>query len=116
MLSAERAFILFINSSNFREQFIGMQRFQGLIGITLILGLAFVFSNNRRQINLRLVISGLFLQLLIGIMVLKFTPLVHFFQFLGHVMGKIEQFAFKGAAFVYDGIAVPARGGGVMNY
>jgi len=93
-----------------------MQRIQGLIGISLILGLAFVFSNNRRLINLRLVVSGLILQLLIGIMVLKITPVIHFFQFLGRVMGKIEHFAFQGAAFVYDGIAVPVKGGGVMNY
>jgi CNT family concentrative nucleoside transporter len=93
-----------------------MQRFQGLIGILLILGLALVFSNNRRRINLRLVLSGLLLQLMIGILVLKITPVIHFFQFLGRVMGKIELFAFQGAAFVYDGIAVSARGGGFMNY
>lgn len=93
-----------------------MQRFQGLIGILLILGLALVFSNNRRRINPRLVFSGLLLQLVIGFLVLKITPVIHFFQFLGRVMGKIEGFAFQGAAFVYDGIAVPARGGGFMNY
>ena len=93
-----------------------MQRIQGLIGISLILGLAFVFSNNRRRINLRLVLSGLILQLLIGVLVLKITPVIHFFQLLGRVMGKIEHFAFQGAAFVYDGIAVPVKGGGVMNY
>jgi CNT family concentrative nucleoside transporter len=93
-----------------------MQRFQGLIGVCLILGLAFIFSNNRRKISLRLVISGLALQLMIGFLVLKITPVIHFFQFLGRVMGKIEHFAFQGAAFVYDGVAVPTKAGGVMNY
>jgi concentrative nucleoside transporter, CNT family len=93
-----------------------MQRFQGLIGIIFILGLAFLFSNNRRRINLRLVSSGLILQLTIAILVLKFSPVIQFFQFLGRVMGKLEHFAFQGAAFVYDGLAVPAKGGGVMNY
>src|SRR5664279_6020557 len=93
-----------------------MQRFQGLIGIGLILGLALVFSNNRRRINIRLVVSGLLLQLLIGISVLKVTPVIHFFQFLGHIMGKIEFFAFQGASFVYDGVAVATRGNGIINY
>src|SRR5450755_3268619 len=93
-----------------------MQRFQGLFGVFLILGLAFAFSNNRRRINGRLVVCGLSLQLLIGVLVLKFTPVIHFFQFLGRIMGKLEQFAFRGAAFVYDGIAVPAPGGGIMSY
>ncbi|MEJ0079560.1 MAG: nucleoside transporter C-terminal domain-containing protein [Puia sp.] len=93
-----------------------MQRFQGLTGIALILALAVLFSNNRRRINVRLVLSGITLQLLIGIMVLKIEPVIYFFKLLGRVMGKLEQFAFQGAAFVYDGIAVPTKGGGVMNY
>ncbi|MDP4251259.1 MAG: nucleoside transporter C-terminal domain-containing protein [Bacteroidota bacterium] len=93
-----------------------MQRFQGLAGVVLILGLAFLFSNNRRRINRRLVASGLLLQFLIAVLVLKVGPIAGFFQFLGRGMEKIEQFAFKGAAFVYEGIAVPAPGGGVMNY
>jgi CNT family concentrative nucleoside transporter len=93
-----------------------MQRFQGLIGIVLILGLAIAFSNNRRRINIRLVLSGIALQLLIGIMVLKVEPVIYFFKLLGRVMGKLEQFAFQGAAFVYGGLAVPAKGGGVMDY
>src|SRR3984957_3684569 len=100
----------------FHKTILLMHRIQGLIGISLILGLAFVVSNNKRRINLRLVISGLTLQLLIGILVLKITPVIRFFQFLGRVMGKIEHFAFQGAAFVFDGIAVPVKGGGVMNY
>ncbi len=93
-----------------------MQRFQGLIGIVLILSLAFAFSNNRRRIKIRLVISGLILQLLVAILIMKIPPVIRFFQFLGAVMGKIEAFAFQGAAFVFEGIAVPARGGGFMNY
>ncbi len=93
-----------------------MQRFQGLVGVVLILGLSLLASNNRRRIDLRLVISGLLLQLTIGILVLKITPVIHFFQFLGRIMGKIELFAFQGASFVYDGIAVPNRSGGFMNY
>jgi CNT family concentrative nucleoside transporter len=93
-----------------------MQRFQGLFGIVLILGLAFLFSNNRRRINLRLVLSGLSLQLLIGVLVLKFEPAIEFFKFLGRIIGKIEQFAFQGASFVYDGVAVYDRKGDLVNY
>jgi concentrative nucleoside transporter, CNT family len=94
-----------------------MQRFQGLIGIALILALAVAFSNNRRRINIRLVLSGMTLQLLIGILVLKVEPVIYFFKLLGRVMGKLEQFAFQGAAFVYGGLAVPVKGGGgVMDY
>ncbi|HVY74354.1 MAG TPA: nucleoside transporter C-terminal domain-containing protein [Puia sp.] len=93
-----------------------MQRLQGLAGIILILGLAFLFSNNRRRVNLRLVVSGLLLQFFIAVLVLRVGPVNRFFQFLGRGMERIEQFAFKGAAFVYSGLAVPAGASGVKDY
>ncbi len=93
-----------------------MQRFHGLIGVVFILGLAFVFSNNRRRINLRVVGTGLLLQIAVAVLVLKVTAVTRFFQWLGRGMGRIEQFAFKGAAFVYDGIAIPGPNGTALSY
>ena len=93
-----------------------MSRFQGLIGIVLILGLAFAFSNNRQKINYRVVLSGLFLQILIAVLVLKVGPIARIFQFLGRGMEKIELFAFKGASFVYDGVEVQKNDGSISNY
>ncbi len=81
-----------------------MERFQGIFGILLILAIAFLFSNNKKKINYRLVLSGLGLQLLIGILVLKIPAVTSFFQLLGKAMGKIEQFSRQGAAFVYGGV------------
>lgn len=81
-----------------------MQRFTGLIGIVLILGIAFLFSNNKRKINFRLVISGIFLQVLIGVLVFKVPFIKNFFQFLGKGMEKIEGFAKQGANFAYGGV------------
>ncbi len=43
----------------------------GLIGVATILGLAYVMSNNRKAINYRLVVSGLALQVLMAVFVLK---------------------------------------------
>ena len=88
-----------------------MDRFQGLIGIVLILGIAFLFSNNKSRINYRLVVSGLFLQAFIGLMIMKVPPVTSFFQALGHGMEKIEHFAFQGASFVYGGVAVQKNDG-----
>jgi CNT family concentrative nucleoside transporter len=93
-----------------------MERFKGLIGIGLILGLAYLFSNNRKRISGRVVLSGLFLQAIIAVLVLKVPPVTRVFQFLGRGMEKIEMFAFKGASFVYDGIAISKPGGQVANY
>ncbi len=93
-----------------------MGRFQGIIGIILILGIAYLFSNNKKKINLRVIGSGIALQLLIAILVLKVPAVTNFFQILGKGMEKIEIFARKGASFVYGGIAVAQPDGSVGNY
>ncbi len=93
-----------------------MERFQGLFGIALILAITFLFSNNRKRINYRLVCSGIALQVVIAVLVFKVAPIARFFQWLGHGMQLIEGFAFKGASFVYGGIAVPAANNTVTDY
>jgi CNT family concentrative nucleoside transporter len=93
-----------------------MERFTGLLGIALILGIAFLASNNRKAINLRLVLSGMALQLVIAVLVLKIPPVTRFFQGLGHGMEKIEQFARQGASFAYGGLAAMQFDGTVANY
>lgn len=93
-----------------------MGRFTGLIGIALILGVAFVFSNNKKRINMRLVCSGLGLQVLIAILVLKVPGINHFLQYLGTGMQRLESFARQGAAFAYGGIGVFDASGQVVNY
>src|SRR4051812_12352252 len=93
-----------------------MERFHGLIGIVLILGLAWLASNNKKKINYRLVFSGLGLQIMIALLIFKVPPVQSFFNALGKVMEKIELFAFKGASFVYNGVVIESKpGSGVFS-
>lgn len=48
-----------------------MEQFIGVIGIVVMLGLAFAFSKNRKNINLRIVGSALALQFFIALLVFK---------------------------------------------
>ena len=93
-----------------------MDRFTGLIGIIVIFGIAFLLSNNKSKINYRLVFSGLALQLLIAVLVLKVPMITRFFAMLGKGMGKIEEFAAQGAGFVYGGIMVDGHDGTSKNF
>lgn len=93
-----------------------MDRLHGLLGIALILGIAVLFSNNRRKINLRLVLSGITLQVVIALLIFKVGPVARFFQLVGQGIGKLEEFARAGASFVYSGIAVDQGGGKIGNY
>ncbi|OIN56953.1 NupC/NupG family nucleoside CNT transporter [Arsenicibacter rosenii] len=78
-----------------------MERFTGLIGIVLILGIALLMSNNRRAINLRTVGVGLGLQFGLAIFVLKTDAGRNLFSALGDFVKKLLDFADKGADFVF---------------
>lgn len=93
-----------------------MERFTGILGIIVILGIAFLLSNNKKAINFRLVISGIALQLTIALLVLKVPFITNFFAMLGKGMGKIEQFATQGAAFVYGGIMIDTHNGASKSF
>ena len=79
-----------------------MERFTGLIGIVLILGIAFLMSNNRKAINYRTVGVGLVLQFGLAVFVLK-TPIgQQIFRELGALVEGLLRKADAGAEFVFS--------------
>jgi concentrative nucleoside transporter, CNT family len=78
-----------------------MGRFTGLIGIAFILLIAFLMSNNRKAINKRLVISGLLLQLVLAVFILKVPLGQRMFAGLGYIITRLLDFAMKGGEFVF---------------
>lgn len=78
-----------------------MERFIGLIGIVLILGLAYLMSNNRKRINYRLVLSGLALQLGLALFILKVPIGKTIFAGFASLVTKVLSFADRGADFVF---------------
>jgi CNT family concentrative nucleoside transporter len=81
-----------------------MERFTGLIGIVLIFSIAFLMSNNRKAINYRLVISGLAIQILLALFILKVPVGKEIFSWLGAAVTKVLDFSQAGANFVFGGL------------
>jgi concentrative nucleoside transporter, CNT family len=78
-----------------------MGRFTGFIGIIVILGLAYLWSNNRKKINFRLVITGLFMQTLIAFFILKVPLGQEIFFWLGKAINKLLDFSKEGGFFIF---------------
>ena len=78
-----------------------MGRFTGIIGIIVILGLAYLWSNNRKAINYRLVITGLLLQVILAVFILKVPLGQEIFAWLGKVINKLLDFSKEGGYFVF---------------
>jgi CNT family concentrative nucleoside transporter len=78
-----------------------MGRFTGIIGIIVILGLAYLWSNNRKKINYRLVITGLLLQITLAVFILKVPIGQDIFYWLGKAINKLLDFSKEGGLFVF---------------
>jgi CNT family concentrative nucleoside transporter len=84
-----------------------MERFTGLIGIALILGIAYLMSNNRKAINYRTVGVGLALQTGFAVFILKTAIGQATFEWLGKRIQTILGLADKGADFVFGPLVSP---------
>ena len=75
---------------------------RGLLGMLVLLCVAFLLSKNKRSINWRTVGFGLLAQLLLAIGVLK-VPLVQAaFEFVGGIFVSILDFTMAGTIFLFD--------------
>ena len=73
---------------------------RGLLGMIVLLVLAFLFSSNRRAINWRTVGFGLAVQLILAIGVLKIPIVQSAFEFVGKIFVKILDFTQAGSVFL----------------
>ena len=81
-----------------------MQRFVGLIGIIIILLIAYGLSTNRKKINFRTIGMALLLQVLFAIFIFK-VPLGQFiFLKIGAFIEKLLDFAIEGGVVMFGGL------------
>jgi len=77
----------------------------GFLGLAVLLAIAFLFSNNKRNINWRLVITGISLQLVFAVFVLMTPWGATVFNALSSFFVTIINFTFEGAKFVFGPLA-----------
>ena len=100
--------------------------FQGLFGVSVLLGIAWLFSNNRKRVNWKLVGTGLLIQAVFGILVIKGEDLAAYFSPLGWVkviFGFIAQgfvvilgFTTEGAKFIFGDLAISPGTSGSLGF
>lgn len=73
----------------------------GILGIIVLLGIAFAMSNNRKKINYRIVLWGMGLQIIFALFILK-TPIGKpIFGFFDKVISKLISFSDAGGDFLF---------------
>ena len=79
-----------------------MNQLIGIMGIVVLLSIAYAISENRKEINYRTVLWGLGLQFIFAILILK-TPIGRpIFSYVDKIISKLISFADKGSEFVFS--------------
>ncbi len=75
---------------------------QGITGILVLLGVAYLLSNNRKEIKIRTVLWGLGLQFSLALMILKVPFVKSQFSILDRIFRKIISFSETGSNFLFE--------------
>ena len=93
-----------------------MGRFTGILGLLTMLGLAYIFSTNRRAIRVKTVAWGLGLQFVFAVFVLKIDAGRAVFQWAGDKVTKLLGYAYAGSHFVFGDLANPGSSLGYFAF
>lgn len=99
---------------------------RGIGGIVLLLGIAFLFSNNKRRINWKLVSVGIAMQILFAVFIIHADTLRSCFfplgwpkdviNWLGAAIVSLLNFTMEGAQFVFGNLAKSTGPGSLGNF
>lgn len=90
---------------------------QAILGIVVLLALAWLVSENRRDVRLRPVVGGLAIQLLLATLLLRLEPVRETLLLANHAVYAIESATRAGTSFVFGflgGEPPPFETGGVI--
>lgn len=100
-----------------------MDRLIGLVGLAVILGIAFLISNNKKRINWRLVGMGLLIQVIFALVIIKgkqlgapYNIFSQLFELAGTLFVKILGFTTEGARFVFGNLAMSPGNEGTLGF
>nr|MBS0037382.1 Na+ dependent nucleoside transporter [Saprospiraceae bacterium] len=74
---------------------------RGIIGVAFLLGLCFLLSRNRKRIDWRLVLGGIFLQIALALAILRLPFIYRIFQWIADRFVDLLNFTEAGASFVF---------------
>ncbi len=89
---------------------------RGLLGMLVLIGIAFLFSNNRKAISWRVVGIGLGVQIMLAVGVLQIPAVQYFFELVGSVFVVILDFTKAGTDFLFGAFLDTERFGFIFAF
>ncbi len=78
-----------------------MGQMTGLLGVAVLLAVAFALSSDRRRIRPRIIVVGVALQFALAFLLLRFEPVVAVYEHIAAAFTRVLGFSEEGARFVF---------------
>ncbi|RPH98533.1 MAG: NupC/NupG family nucleoside CNT transporter [Lysobacterales bacterium] len=88
----------------------------GILGLAVLIGIAFAFSDRRSAIDWRMVATGVVLQLVFAVLVILVPGGRQFFEVLSAIFVRVISFSLDGAAFIFGKLADPSSLGFIFAF
>jgi CNT family concentrative nucleoside transporter len=88
----------------------------GIFGLAVLISIAFGLSSNRKEVDFKLVASGISLQLFFAILVILVPGGREFFGGLSRIFVRVISFAMEGSAFIFGSLADPSNLGFIFAF
>lgn len=93
-----------------------MSKFVGILGLIILLGIAYLLSNNKKAINWKLVGIGVSLQIIFALLILKVPAGRIVFEYVGGLVSKLLEFTGDGAAFLFGDLVNSNKFGSIFAF
>lgn len=87
---------------------------RGILGVAVLLLIAYLFSSDRKRINWRLVVTGVALQVIFALGVLKVAWVRTMFRGISEFFVQVLNFSSAGAEFLFGGLVTDIEGFGFI--
>ncbi len=88
-----------------------MERLISLLGLIVLTAVAYLLSEHKKSIQWRTVLSGIALQIVFGLLILKTSPGRAFFDAAGAAFGAVLNYTSKGSEFLFGPLSAPQNFG-----
>ena len=77
---------------------------RGLLGLTSLIVISFLLSNNRRKIQWKTVLISIFIQFVIAVLILKISLIQSIFEIISKIFVRIINYTTSGSSFLFSSL------------
>ncbi len=116
VLSTQSALASSVVETQIHSNFSFLSLLRGIIGMAVLIGIAWLFSSNKKAINWKAIATGLGIQLLLAVSILYIPFVQVFFEFVSKIFVQVLNFTEAGTSFLFKSFGAGEIESPLLNF